>query len=260
MRGLKGVLVVALVASLGLISPTWAEPPATPNSLDLIISDMQGPHQGMMDGVSETCTWCYQPRINYGNNPSRGGYTAFTQWGVIFLEKGTDVPPNVRIQIRHLRAYVFSKQRLTWQPLQAAHTMCGYHYPNDFTEAPTPANTRTEPDGTRSITMVKGFNYHFWPCGPHVAIDPGDIGGIFTTYQARLIPDTPTGPNHLAEARFLAHSGADYWLNPPTGQGNPIENDDVALGKFKFLTPQWQSFNMHTMTEAELRTNPPPLD
>jgi hypothetical protein len=233
-----------------------------PNSIDLIVSDMQGDHEGPLDGVNPACKWCFHPRLNYGNDPNRGGYSAFQFWGIVYLEAGSTVPENVRIQIRNLRAYYFSKKDLNWHVLQKDTTMNGLHYLDDFSGTPIKADTRVEADGSKSITMMKGYNYHFWPASAKqkIRIDPNDIGGIFTTYQARLIMDNPAGENNLAKAKFLAQSGGDYYLYPPTGRGNPIENDDVGMGKFKYLTKDWQSFNMHSMSEEQIRRTPPPLD
>ncbi len=31
------------------------------------------------------------------------------------------------------------------------------------------------------------------------------------------------------------------------------------MGRFKYVTKEWQAFNMHTLSESELRKNPPPI-
>jgi hypothetical protein len=261
---------LCLIATLSTISSVWASGKAPvsvsegvviPNSIDLVVSDMKGEHQARLDAVSPDCTWCLRPRLNYGNDPSRGHYSVFQFWGIVYLEAGTEIPDNVRVEIRNIRAYYLSKRDSTWHVLQKDASMEGMNYPGDFKGNPIPSNTRLEVDGSRSITMIKGYNYHFWPLkAQKVKIDTTDIGGIFTTYQARLILDDPKGPDNIGKAKFMAQSGGDYYLSKPTGKGNPVDNDDVGMGRFKYLTPNWQSFNMHTLNEAEIRKNPPPLD
>src|SRR6478609_6057680 len=257
---------IFLLCSYLTTSFTYASQPVnseqvTPNSIDVGVSDMQGNHQARLDAVSPDCSWCLRPRINYGNNPNRGHYSVFQFWGIVYLEEGQQIPDNVRVEIRNIRAYYLSKKDSTWHILQKDSSMEGMHYPGDFKGDPIPANTRLEADGNRSITMIKGYNYHFWPkTAQKVQIDPDDISGVFTTFQARLIPDNSQGPDNLSKAKFMAQSGGDYYLAHPLGKGNPIDNDDVAMGKFKYLKPDWQSFNMHTLTEAEIRKNPPQLD
>jgi len=232
------------------------------NSVELIISDMHGFHEGLLDNVRLTSNWRFRPRLNYGNDPKRGNFSRFQFWGIVYQEAGSKLPQNVRVEIRNPRAYYFSKKDQDWKLLQKAISVDGLHYPGDFIGKEIEADTRIDHDGIRSITMIKGYNYHFWPCctEQQVKIDPNDIGGIFTNFQARLIPDQPTLPSDIRKTRFLAQSGGDYYLDKLTGKGNPIDNDDAGMGKFKFLTENWQTFNMCTMSDDAIRKNPPPLD
>jgi hypothetical protein len=224
---------------------------------------MKGAHEGRLAGVGPYCNWQYKPRLNFGNDPNRGHYSRFQFWGIVYSEAGSKLPQNVRIQIRNPRAYYLSKRDQHWHSLQKDVTVDGLHYPEDFNGGAVKADTRLEGDGSRSITMIEHYNYHFWPASPEiqkVKIDPNDVAGIFTNFQARLIPDHSGENPDFSQVRFMAQSGGDYWVYPPTGKGNPTENDDAGMGKFKFLTPDWQYFNMHTLTEEEIRKNPPPLN
>jgi len=232
------------------------------NSVDLIIRDMHGFHEGLLDNVRLTSNWRFWPRLNYGNDPGRGHFSRFQFWGIVYQEAGSKLPQNVRVEIRNPRAYYFSKKEQQWKLLQKAISVDGLHYPGDFYGKEIEANTRIDRDGIRSITMIKGYNYHFWPCctEQQVKIAPDDIGGIFTNFQARLIPDQASLPSDSGKTRFLAQSGGDYYLDKLTGKGNPIDNDDAGMGKFKFLTQDWQFFNMCTMSDIEIRKHPPPLD
>jgi hypothetical protein len=53
--------------------------------------------------------------------------------------------------------------------------------------------------------------------------------------------------------------GGDYWLNLNAQWDNFKTNGGIAIGRFKYVKPGWQSFNMTTLPEATLRSNPPPI-
>lgn len=64
---------------------------------------------------------------------------------------------------------------------------------------------------------------------------------------------------------LLAQSSGDWWStmdanwesDPETGIAK--YNKDVGFGRFKYLTNDWQIFSFHSLTEAQLRANPPPF-
>ncbi|MGA7935219.1 MAG: hypothetical protein WCA35_16845, partial [Kovacikia sp.] len=78
--------------------------------------------------------------------------------------------------------------------------------------------------------------------------------------QARLVVDNPQQPGDLERARYLLSMGGDYWLNLTAEWNKFATNGDIAIGKFKYVTPNWQAFNMTTLTAAQIRQNPPPIE
>jgi hypothetical protein len=129
--------------------------------------------------------------------------------------------------------------------LQSARLAEGAAYVEDFAgNVSVPADIRVEPDGTISIRAGGGYNFHFWPETGRVALDPADIGGIFTTVQARLIMDNPARPDDRDHARYLLSVGADYWLRLDSEWDYFETNGDVGIGRFRYVTSEWQSFNM----------------
>jgi hypothetical protein len=86
------------------------------------------------------------------------------------------------------------------------------------------------------------------------------IAGIFTTVQARLILDDPTLPDDRAQARYLLSVGGDYWRDlAAEWQSDWTTVGDAAIGRFRYVITDWQSFNMTTVSDEVLCANPPPL-
>jgi hypothetical protein len=68
----------------------------------------------------------------------------------------------------------------------------------------------------------------------------------------------PNGVDDRASASFLFSVGADPY---PDTTGPGIENNvAIAGGKSKYVRSSWRSFAMTTMTQAQLTSNPPPID
>lgn len=229
------------------------------NSTQTIIDDMRPPHAGFPHGVPKDYDWAFGPRVGMGNNPQR--FTAMTAWGQLYEAATGNRALNTRIQIRNIRAYVLSKRDNKWHLLQSSKKVEGHAYREDFAgDVNKPANVRNERDGSISVKVSKGFNYHFWSANGKVPVDSNNIKGIFTTVQARLVVDNPQKPDDRDRARYLLSMGGDYWLNLTAAWDNGKTNGDIGIGKFKYVKNYWQAFNMSTLTPAAIRRNPPPLE
>jgi|GEM_PF-514725 len=234
-----------------------AEDAATINSVETIIADMTQPHEGRPHGVPESYDWSQQPRLGMGNEA--GEFTALTAWGQVYEDAAGNPATNTRVQIRDIRAYFLSRTDGAWHLLQQSQAVEGGAYVEDFVDdLSTDADMRQEADGSISITAGDGFNFHFWPSSGRAAINPEDIAGIFTTVQARLIVDNPALPDDRAQARYLLSMGADYWRDLTAEWDGFRTNGDVAIGRFKYVTVEWQAFNMTSLSAEMIRQNPPP--
>jgi hypothetical protein len=241
------------------VTVTHSEPYVPVNAGTAIASDMSGKNEGLPQGVPLSYAWATSPATVMGNNP--GGWRAMTAWGVVYAASQGNPAANTRVNIRNVQAYVLRKSTGKWLLLQSTATPDGAAYPADFSvNAGIPGDRRTEPDGTISVTAGKGYNYHFYPSG-RGAIDPNDIGGIVTLFQARLIVGNPALPDDRSIAAYLAGSGGDYYP-ALTGQwpGGLSYNPGIAIGKEKYVKTFWRVFSMTTMTVAQLQKNPPPID
>jgi hypothetical protein len=229
------------------------------NSVAQIQDDMRLPHEGRPHGVPESYDWSTGPRIGYGNEPP-ADWTAFIAWGQLYEDAQRNPALNTRVQIRDIEAYVLDAQTQRWDLLQFDRLVEGAAYVENFADnASVPADVRPEEGGTVSVRPGNGYNFHFW-ASTRVNIDPQSIMGIFTTVQARLIVDDPALPDDRAQARFLMSMGGDYWRDLTaqwTADWSTV--GDAGIGRFRYVTEDWQAFSMTTVEPAALCANPPPL-
>jgi hypothetical protein len=230
------------------------------NSLETIINDMTLPHEDKAAGVPESYDWASGPRIGRGNEP--GDFKAFIAWGQVYEAASGNPAKNTRVELKNIKAYILSKADGKWHLLQSSTDVEGAAYREDFVNDESKTlELRTEPDGSISVTAGDGYNFHFWTSSGRSTIDPDDVAGVFTTVQARLIVDDPTLPDDRATAKYLLSMGGDYWLSlSAQWKSDWSANGDAAIGRFKYVTSEWQAFNMTTLSEEELRNNPPPLE
>lgn len=249
------LLLAACSARQVQVNPT---PDAIPSSLETVIGDMTLAHEGRPHGVPPSYDWALRPRIGMGNDPGR--FRAMIAWGQVYEAAEGNPAKNTRVQIRDLKAYVLRKSDNQWHLLQEARRIEGAAYREDFVDdLNRPADIRVESDGSVSVVAGDGYNFHFWAPG-RVPIDPQDIAGIFIVVQARLILHDPTQPDDRAQARYLLSIGGDYWLTTSAQWDQFRTNGDIGIGRFKYVQAQWQIFSMITLSEAQIRANPPPLN
>ena len=232
------------------------------NYIENIINDMKLAHEGLPHGVPLSYNWSQRPRVGMGTNP-REGYTATTAWGQVYEAAEGNPATNTRVQLRNMQMYYFSKSQQKWIKLQDSVSVKGNAYIEDFkNNLNRPADQRNESaanGGGISIKAGDGYNYHFWPTGGRANIDPTDIAVIYSTCQARLILENSNKPDDRNTARYLLSIGGDYWLDQSAGWNDLKTNGDWAIGRFKYVTKEWQAFNGWAGDENILRNNPPPM-
>ncbi|HEY9675155.1 MAG TPA: hypothetical protein V6D11_27185 [Waterburya sp.] len=229
------------------------------NSITSLADDMTTPCDGMPHGVPTSYDWASNPRVGWGNTPPQG-FQAMTAWGQAYEAATGNSATNTRIQIRNIRAYMLSKRDGQWHLLQDSTRVEGAAYREDYADnVSKSADIRDELDGSISVKVGQGYNFHFWPPS-RVPIDPNDVGGIFTTVQARLIMDNPQQTDDTMQARYLLSMGGDYWVNLTADWDDWKTNADIGIGKLKYVTPNWQAFNMTTLSAEQILQNPPPIE
>lgn len=230
----------------------------TINSLQTIIDDMALPHDALPHGAVHF-DWGQAARIGWGNNPP-ADWTAMIPWGQVYEPTSGSAATNTRIQLRNLAAWYLSKTDDEWRQWTFSESVEGANYVEDFVDDKSkPADIRQEATGGISTTAGDGYNFHFWSENGRVRINPTDIAGTWITMEARLIVDDPNKSDDRAEAKYLLNVGGDYWKSLTAEWDQWKTNGDIAIARFKWLTSEWQAFNMHTLTEQQLLNNPPPI-
>lgn len=230
----------------------------TINSLETIIYDMKPPHEARPRGVPSNYNWTFGPRIGRGNNSQ--GFKAMIAWGQLYEAEEGNTATNTRVQIRDIQAYILSKKDGKWRSFESSKLIAGSAYREDYAgDVSQAADIRYEQDGSISVKAGNGYNFHFWSANGRAEIEPGDIGGVLTTVQARLVIDDPQKPDDRNQARYLLSMGGDYWLNLTAKWDNWKTNGDIGIGKFKYVEQEWQAFNMTTLSPDEIYQNPPPI-
>ena len=231
------------------------------NSLQTIKDDMTLPHEGYPNGVPESTGWTYRPRVGEGNEPPEPDWSAVTAWGQVYVAQGERHVQNVRFQLRNMQAWYLSKRDGQWKKWQYNQDIRGALYVESFAEDRNKsADIRDESANGGGISSVieSGYNFHFWPA-QRASMDPSDIAGTWITTEARLIVDDPTQPDRRDQSRWMLSVGGDYWKTIDAQWDQWTTNRDFGIGRFKFITSEWQAFNMHTLTEEQLKNNPPPF-
>ena len=266
---LRHAAILALLAGLAVVRaavaqpdvPREPDPGATPavNSIETIIQDMTLPHEDRPHGLPDSCNWARHPRLGMGADPK--SFKALTAWGQVYEDAAGNPAANTRVHIRNLRAFILSKRDGRWHRVQDTGQIAGAAFREDFARNDNvPAAIRVENGGGISVQAGGGRNFHFWPATSRAAIDPQDIAGVFVTVQARLVLDDPARPDDRGQARYLLDVGGDYWRSRNSFWFFWKTNRDIAIGRFKYVRPTWQAFNMTTLSADELRRNPPPLE
>ena len=242
-------------------TPGTPGPGPSPNSsvAAQIAGDMQGSNEGHPHGVPLSYDWANGPVVMMGNNSN--GWRAITAWGAVYEAAEGNPATNTRVNIRNVQTFFLQKSTGNWLLLQSTSTPDGGAYVEDYSgDSNKPADIRYESDGTISVTAGGGYNFHFYPSA-RASIDPNDIGGIVTVFQARLISANPNKPDDRSTARYLASSGADYYPALTGGwPGTADYNPGVAGGRMKYVQSSWRSFAMTTLTQSQLASNPPPVN
>jgi lysophospholipase L1-like esterase len=225
--------------------------------------DMRLPHVGNLDGVPDFYDWAHNPRVGMGNDgAASSGFNAATAWGQIYSSYGgsNDPAPNTFVQVANLGLAVLSKSG-TWSIIQRTilegdRGIDAGYFTSDFQgNVTSPEDPPQLADGTRIGHPNIKYNLHFFPQG-RVPINNNDIAGIIAWFDARLVLRNASGPDDRANARYLAGAGGDYWatLDSPWPS-----NGDFAIGRHRFVTNDWQTFTAHTLTDAQIDANPPPI-
>jgi hypothetical protein len=227
----------------------------------IFAEDMTIPNAVKPHGI-EGADWASGPRVGQGDTWPKG-WTCGIMWGQIYHASDGSPAANVRVQIRDTSYWILSRKDGKWRRVQHSTTPEGAAYREDFVnDENAPADVRMESDGSVSVRLVPGYNYHFWPSSPgRVTVDTADVAGQASAFFARLVVDDPAKPDDLAQARLIGSCGGDHWRDQSAQwKADWSNNGDWAIGRFKLLTPEWQVFTATALSPDAVLRNPPPLE
>ena len=87
------------------------------NSVNKLIYDVNGPHEESPHGVCSSDSFYKDPEVDHVYPPSN--YTSVTPWGAIYEGAKGNTATNVRVEVRNLQLWVFSKSRQTWSSISS---------------------------------------------------------------------------------------------------------------------------------------------
>jgi len=101
--------------------------------------------------------------------------------------------------------------------------------------------------------------WHEW-ASPH-RIPDNAIGSV-TVFFSRLILDNPSGPDDRHLARILAAGAGDWYKDDATltsAKVPGVNTTYMGIARLKYVTKDWQFFGWTSLSEAQIRANPPPV-
>ena len=239
MKGLYNIILFILLSfcSSVLIAQT---------TLDEIVNDMILPHEGRPHGVPSSANWSYNPRVGAVEPPA--DWNAAIAWGQLYEWSAGNPATNTRVQIKDLELYYLSKIDHKWHLLQKSARVGGANYVEDFhDDLNKPADIKYPVDGGVSVTCGDGYNFHFWPTSGRIKFPANEVAGCFVTVKAKLILANPEGNDDRDSAKFVMSVGGDWWLSLTAQWDQWKTNADMGIGRFRFVTPEWKSFNMYSV-------------
>ena len=216
-------------------------------SRDEVINDMFATSEGVPAGIPNYIGWKNSPRVNLGIKIP-ADWNAVLSWGQVYAEESSPNPdkdfPLARVHIKDLQIYFYYKDG-TWELFDNVESPGGDHYVESFSNNTNkPAQMRRETGGGVSIQAGSGWNFHYY--GNKKRFTRADeIAGVFVVCKARLIGYE----SYDTMPKYVMNMGADWWRNTSVQWAeNYANNDDIAIGRFKKVTPEWRYFTMHTFT------------
>ena len=239
---------------------------ATVDPVQVIIDDMTLPPDAALHGT-EALDWgtgaAGTPTSVPNKNYKGEWFEAMTNWGQVYIPRAGSTAINTRCQIRNLTSKLLRKNG-TWEIVQSGDPQGAAFRENFANNESKDAGIRNESANGGGVSMIvgvndwAGFNFHFWSTGSRAVVDVTNTVAVFTTCEARLIINNPSLPDDRASCKNLLQMGGDWWLNQSGGWlPDWSANSGICGGRAKWVTSEWQSFSMCTLTPTQIRATPP---
>jgi hypothetical protein len=262
------------------------------NSVDTIVNDMKLRNDLVLAGIPLERGWATGTgQVTMGNDPrgtrtpswwnpadgyfKSGAYwTQIVPWMVIFDGVG-NAATNTRVEMRNMKAYYKSRSSGQWILLSQGQVE-GANYPKWLNAVQVDRPDIVSVGG--GVVSVRPpsteLHFHGWCCARSLPA-PADIAAIHVTLQARLTVHDSSRTDDRSAARYLVQVGGDYYPDASLNVNAfaPVNwNPGIGLSRSKLVGNTWQSYSFTTInvgyqdpggasiSEAELRLAPPPLD
>ncbi|MCO5106923.1 MAG: hypothetical protein M9907_07550 [Burkholderiaceae bacterium] len=285
----KGDTTSAGTTSAGTTSAgTTSAGTTSANWVDTLVNDMKLWHDGPVRSLQWLRGW--GSNWEYPKTYAKpDGWTTAGPWGVIMADtnhpNGANPPvpwrvagpytgnraPNTRVQVRDMQLWWLMSNG-QWVRGSYAASPGGYMYHSSWAGEQTTSENAFRDEssngGGKSARYVNmnapssssyqfdEWHWHFF--GPRATVPSGYVG-FATAYFARKILHDPNGPDDRADARLLADTAGDWWITADAQWDNFKTNGPMGFNRFKYLTNDWQMVSFHSLTEAQIRANPPPI-
>ena len=266
--------------------PEEPEPPAG-NYVDTLIGDMTLFHDGPCDVLEVIAGWGPGMILPVSKSmPS--GWTHVLGWFHVMedtqniSQTNLDRPwrvagpytgntaPNSRVQCKDLQFWYLDMNNV-WRLHGRRQSPGGTVYPIDWSlNSPTYATTWRDESSNGGGSSLRdlgrlayeGYTWHSYtspqPLPAHRA--------LAACFFGRLILDNPNGADDRASCRILGACAGDYYMDAWTAGDGPeitgVNVRDAGWSRLKYFTNDWQLFafyTSHSLTQAQLRANPPPF-
>jgi hypothetical protein len=215
-----------------------------------VTGDMTLAHMAEAHGINPAWSWGTNPRVGIGTTfPGDWSAPHMVPWGIVASDAAGDPSTNTRVQIRRMildvkRAGVWS--RICYYTNQSKIT--GALYLNYETNETGTADIRNHGDDGISVLLpTAGGSFHFFTSDRFPVAAGAEE--IVTRLETRLILDNPAGTDDRGTAKILTCCGGDVWRSATAlWSSTEYNNDDFAIGRFKYVTNDWQEFSAHTLS------------
>ena len=232
--------------------------------LEELINDTYLPSEGLLETVALwKDSWILHAIIRFGNNPQ--GMTELLPFGFVSKERTADCPQNTRVQLKDMKTYFLINGEWIL-----------YQETSNYREVVNDWKNGLEPMERRDVYYnekrgeIEGFSYmpegnwtiHWWARdaddirkSAYIPLPPS-YDGIFVTIKAKLIMNNTSKSSDIDDAKYILILGGDYYPKPSEGPRGTA----FAIGRGKYVTEEWNTYHVISLTEDEIRENPPPLE
>ena len=250
-RKIRHGLMLACLAGVLMAKSVTAADGAAPLRVPIseAVRQMTLPHEATPYGVPDSYSWYARPTIEAGNVPP-AGFRAITAWGQILRASGTAAVP-MEVLLRNLRTYVLLDTGKL-EMIQSSSSMEGAQFRTDYQgNLSTEADMGSDEEGNTRVATNPLAAFHFWPASGKVKFEPRRVRGIVVTLEARIRPKHAQ-PVADTSRKLVLSVGADYWLATDSKWDNYRTNIGVGMGRFRYLSTEWQCFTMTTVSGSDL--------